>query len=321
MKSSSIEKMFEEAFGLNETEMKELHPYYVGEANVGVLSVDSSDGVNSTKMSRVLYAVKKNASPRIRITVENLETGEKRDLTVTQAHKFGCLRSEAIGSGDAEESDIQWISAKAISGIQSQVYLIGSEFELYAVKSCEDLPADHTLDIQVEGTENYFSNGLLSHNSMYGPDFQTTGGYAIKYYSSWRGRITRVDWIKEKGVEVGIYSKVRNTKNKIGVPRREAHLELKFSEGFDSDNEYVKFLIDLGLIEQKGAWFYNEDWGLKANGRDAVFAFLRENPEIFTLAKNTVNSALSGATILDEENEEDALNSEEEEYMEAQKSS
>ena len=188
------------------------------------------------------------------------------------------------------------------------------------------------------GTAKVFANGLKYINpylartdtsmivinqeranvgGMYGPDFQTTGGYAIKYYSSWRGRITRVDWIKEKGVEVGIYSKVRNTKNKIGIPRRVAELQLKFAEGFDSNGEYVKFLIDLGIIEQRGAWFYNEDWEMKVNGRDAVFSFLEEHPDIFEMAKNTVNAALSGATILDEE--EAAIDSEEEEYMETMK--
>jgi recombination protein RecA len=139
---------------------------------------------------------------------------------------------------------------------------------------------------------------------MYGPDFKTTGGHAVKYYASWRGRITRIEDIKEKGLTVGIVSKVRNTKNKIGVPKREAELELKFASGFDSENEYLKFIVDLGLVKQGGAWFSNEEWGFKGQGRDSVLEFLRKNPDLFEATKNTVNALLAGETILDIERDE-----------------
>lgn len=138
----------------------------------------------------------------------------------------------------------------------------------------------------------------------YGADFSTTGGYAIKYYSSWRGRITRIDDIKDAGSMVGIISRVRNTKNKIGIPKRDAELELRFATGFDSENEYLKFIVDLGIVEKRGAWFYQEDWGFKGNGRDSILEFLKKSPELFTSVKNTVNAMLSGETILDTEREQ-----------------
>jgi len=143
--------------------------------------------------------------------------------------------------------------------------------------------------------------------ALYGPDSAPGGGYAPKYYSSWRGRITRVDDIKDKGSMVGIISKVRNTKNKIGIPKREAELELRFASGFDSENEYLKFIIDLGLVVQKGAWFYQEEWGFKGNGRDSILTFLKEKPELLVSVKNTINAMLSGETILDTQHDaEDA---------------
>lgn len=140
---------------------------------------------------------------------------------------------------------------------------------------------------------------------MYGPDFKTTGGYAIKYYASWRGRITRVDDIKDKGITTGIISKVRNVKNKIGIPKREALLELRFADGFDSDNEYTQFLVDLGIVEKRGAWFYQEEWDFKGQGRDSIMVFLKERPELFRAAKEKVNQLLTQETILDENNEPD----------------
>lgn len=181
------------------------------------------------------------------------------------------------------------------------------------------------------GTAKVFANGLkylnpiLSRNDtsmiiinqeranvgvIHGSDFKVAGGYAIKYYASWRGRITRIEDIKEKGLTVGIVSKVRNTKNKIGIPKREAELQLWFASGFDSDNEYVKFLVDLGIVKQGGAWFSNEEWGFKGQGRDSILAFLNENPDVFTIAKNTVNALMSGETVLDavsDDEEEDDI--------------
>ena len=145
----------------------------------------------------------------------------------------------------------------------------------------------------------------------------TPGGFAPKYYSSWRGRITRIDDIKEKGSMVGIVSKVRNTKNKIGIPKRAAELELRFASGFDSEGEYIKFLVDLGIVEQRGAWFYQEEWGFKGNGRDTIGAFLKERPELFESVKASVNAMLCGETILDVEKDLNPEDDEEEKITDA----
>ena len=208
------------------------------------------------------------------------------------------------------------------------------------------------LDIQVEKNHSYMSGGVLSHNSfggtakvfsnglkyinphlsltntsmivinqerdnigaMWGPSWTTTGGKAIKYYASWRARITRIDDIKEKGSTTGIIMRVRNTKNKIGIPKRDAELELRFASGFDSDNEYLKFVIDLGLVEQRKAWFSNESWNFKGAGRKSVADFLNDNPELFESVKNTVNAMLCGETVIDRQR---ALEEDEDEDEEA----
>jgi len=147
-------------------------------------------------------------------------------------------------------------------------------------------------------------NQERANMSMFGADFQTTGGYAPKYYSSWRARITRIDTIKTKGIASGIVNKVRNIKNKIGIPFREAELHLDFDEGFNSDFEYLTFLVDLGIVEKRGAWYYQEEWDFKGQGKDSIKEFLDENPKIFEQVKNTVNVMLSGATVLDDDNVE-----------------
>ena len=142
--------------------------------------------------------------------------------------------------------------------------------------------------------------------SLYGADFKGTGGFAPKYYSSWMARITRTEDItdKDKGL-IGIKIRCRNTKNKLGIAKRDANLTLYFDRGIDSEDEYLDYLKVLGIIEQRGAWFYNEEWGMKVAGKNGVADFLHNNPELYEKVKKQVNDMICGHTILDNEEEKD----------------
>ena len=143
--------------------------------------------------------------------------------------------------------------------------------------------------------------------SLYGAEYKSTSGTAIKYYSSWIGRVTRVEDIvdKNKGL-IGIKMKCRCLKSKLGPGlKREAILTLYFDRGIVSDEEYLDYLDKLGLIERKGAWFYNEEWGMKVAGKNGVAEFLHSNPELYEKVKKQVNDMICGHTILDNENEDE----------------
>lgn len=131
------------------------------------------------------------------------------------------------------------------------------------------------------------------------PDTKTTGGYAIKFYASWRGRITRIETIKDKGVSVGIISKVRNIKNKAGIPYREAELNLLFDKGFDSFNEYVKFMVDLGVITQGGAWYNQPELEIHVKGKEALLELLAGDEALFGTLRAQVDALMKGSTIID----------------------
>jgi len=138
----------------------------------------------------------------------------------------------------------------------------------------------------------------------YGPDYKVTGGRAIKFYASNRSRVQRIDYIKDKGVVTGIQMRVKNEKNKAGIPFREAMLTLSFEHGFNTENEYMDFIISLGVCEQRGAWFYMPQYGLeKANGRDAVQDWLNHHPDEYEKIKLEVNNKLCGKIAIDENNE------------------
>lgn len=94
-----------------------------------------------------------------------------------------------------------------------------------------------------------------------------TGGTAIKFFSSTRNRITKIDQLKDNsGNDAGIQIRVRNYKNKTGTPWRDAIMNLYFDRGFDSDAEYFDFLSEFGLITKGNGGVYSADFWNESNG-------------------------------------------------------
>ena len=143
-------------------------------------------------------------------------------------------------------------------------------------------------------------NQVRASMEMYGPGYTLPGGTAIKYYSSWTGRLTKKEDIKDKNEIKGIIMRVKNTKNKIANPFREALIKLYFDNGIDSEDEYLEYLVSLGLVVQKGAWFSNEEWGMKVSGKNGMAQFLKERPELFEEVKKQINDIILGRNVLDD---------------------
>jgi recombination protein RecA len=135
-----------------------------------------------------------------------------------------------------------------------------------------------------------------------------TGGFASKYYPSTRNKITKTDVIKEGNETIGISIRVRNFKNKSGIPFRDSNMNLYFGngsngiKGFDSDSEYLQFFFDLKLVEQHGAYFRSEEFGFNLNGRAKVQEWMEAHPEEYKVLRGKVSELLSGTTVLDTNN-------------------
>lgn len=127
----------------------------------------------------------------------------------------------------------------------------------------------------------------------------TPGGRAVKFYASWRARVSKMEDIADKKEVIGNTIKIRNVKSKVGFPKRLAALELYYGTGFNPDQEYVDFIIKLGLVKQGGAWISNEEWGMKVQGRDKFLDWLKANPEKFNACKEIVNQSFTSNTVLD----------------------
>jgi recombination protein RecA len=93
---------------------------------------------------------------------------------------------------------------------------------------------------------------------MYGSPETTTGGKALKFYASVRLDVRRREVIGPKDKPVGHQLRVKAVKNKCGVPLRETTINLLYGTGIDTFSDFIAYAVKLGVIEQKGAWFYFE---------------------------------------------------------------
>ena len=114
---------------------------------------------------------------------------------------------------------------------------------------------------------------------MFGNPETTTGGNALKFYSSMRLDIRRIDNLKENQETVGGRVRVKVVKNKVAPPFKQAEFDIYFNEGISRVGELVDVGVENGIIEKSGAW-YSFSGNRIGQGRENVKEFLRNNPDI-----------------------------------------
>ncbi len=114
---------------------------------------------------------------------------------------------------------------------------------------------------------------------MYGNPEVTTGGRALKFYSSVRIDIRRVETLKNGTEMIGSRTRAKIVKNKVAPPFREAEFDIMYGEGISHFGELVDLGVKLDVIKKSGAWFSYNDEKI-GQGRDKVKIFLQENPDI-----------------------------------------
>ena len=113
---------------------------------------------------------------------------------------------------------------------------------------------------------------------MYGNPETTPGGRALKYFSSVRIDVRRIETMKVAGEMVGNRTRAKIVKNKVAPPFKEAEFDIIYGEGISKIGEIVDLGVKLDLIDKAGAWFTVGDQRLQ--GRDSVKNYLQDNPEI-----------------------------------------
>ncbi|MES9827494.1 MAG: recombinase RecA [Candidatus Thiodiazotropha sp.] len=126
---------------------------------------------------------------------------------------------------------------------------------------------------------------------MFGNPETTTGGNALKFYSSVRLDIRRTGAIKKGDEVVGNDTRVKVVKNKVAPPFKQVQFEILYGEGISHEGEIIELGVQRGIIDKSGAWYsYNGD--RIGQGKENVRNFLKENPDISELIESRIREEL-----------------------------
>ncbi len=126
---------------------------------------------------------------------------------------------------------------------------------------------------------------------MFGNPETTTGGQALKFYSSVRMDIRRLSQIKQGDAIIGNHVRVKVVKNKVAPPFREAEFDIMYNQGISKEGDLIDLAANHGIVEKSGAWYTYKGENI-AQGREAAKNYLAEHPKVFDeITKSTIEAA------------------------------
>ncbi|RMD85655.1 MAG: recombinase RecA, partial [Candidatus Dadabacteria bacterium] len=143
---------------------------------------------------------------------------------------------------------------------------------------------------------------------MFGSPETTTGGNALKFYSSVRMDIRRISQIKDADGVIGSRTRVKIVKNKVAPPFKQAEFDIVFNEGISQVGELLDLGVEHGILDKTGAWFSYRGEKI-GQGRENAKAFLKENPDVAEEIKRLILETL-GIGTSQSTTEGEAVNSE-----------
>ena len=125
---------------------------------------------------------------------------------------------------------------------------------------------------------------------MFGSPETTTGGNALKFYSSVRLDIRRVGAIKDRDEVVGNATRVKVVKNKVAPPFKQVEFDIMYGEGISKNGELLDLGVKAGVVEKSGAWYSYQEERI-GQGRENAKIFLKENPNIALSIEDKIRAA------------------------------
>jgi len=160
--------------------------------------------------------------------------------------------------------------------------------------------------IKMTNTVVIFTNQLrMKIGVMFGSPETTSGGNALKFYSSVRLDMRRIQSLKASGEVIGNRTRVKVKKNKVAPPFTEAEFDIMYNTGISKEGDILDLAVENQIIEKSGTWYsYGED--RIGQGRESAKKFLKESPELLEKAAKELRAKFGLNTAMDKEPKEDS---------------
>jgi recombination protein RecA len=276
--------------------------------STGSISFDAALGVGGVPRGRVIEIFGPESSGKTTITLQIIAEAQKAGglaafvdaehaLDPVYARKLGVDTDNLlISQPDFGEQALEITEALVRSGA-IDVLVVDSVAALVPKAELDGEMGDSHVGLQARlmsqalrkltGTVSKSRTSLIFINQirekigvMFGNPETTTGGRALKFYSSVRIDIRRIAAVKEGDVVTGSRTKVKIVKNKVAAPFREAEFDILYGEGISREGDVLDLAVLHNIVEKSGAW-YSYDGERIGQGRENVRGFLKANPEIF----------------------------------------
>ena len=139
---------------------------------------------------------------------------------------------------------------------------------------------------------------------MFGNPETTTGGRALKFYSSIRMDVRRVEALKQAGEAIGNRTRIKVVKNKVAPPFKEAEFDIMFGKGISREGDILDLAANIGVIIKSGAWYAYKD-GKIGQGRENAKKYLIENPDVMAEVEQKVREHFGLAANIEEKKQEE----------------
>jgi len=273
----------------------------------GALSLDIALGVGGVPRGRVIEIYGPEAGGKTTLALHIVAEAQKQNglaafidaehaLDVTYARKIGVNTNDLlISQPDTGEQALE-IAETLVRSAALDVLVIDSVAALVPRAELEGEMGDAQMGLQARlmsqalrkltgsigksKTTVIFINQIrMKIGTFFGNPETTTGGNALKFYSTMRLDIRKTTPIKQGENTIGNRARVKVVKNKVAPPFRQTEFDIIFGEGISKEGDILDLAADNGIIEKSGAW-YSYKGERMAQGRENAKGFLKENPDI-----------------------------------------
>jgi recombination protein RecA len=276
--------------------------------STGSISFDAATGVGGVPRGRVIEVFGPESSGKTTISLQIIAEAQKAGglaafvdaehaLDPAYAKKLGVdIDNLLISQPDYGEQALEIVEALVRSGA-IDVLVVDSVAALVPKAELDGEMGDSHMGLQARlmsqalrkltGTVSKSRTCLIFINQirekigvMFGNPETTTGGKALKFYSSMRIDIRRIGAVKEGDTVVGSRTKVKIVKNKVAAPFRDAEFDILYGEGISREGDALDLAVVHGIVEKSGAWYSYQGERI-GQGRENVRGFLKGNKEVF----------------------------------------